>query len=87
MKYMRIALFSVVMQRVVLIPYRRFGTTCRFTVAGVYPVEMCHFYRFGMSSLSSVVTYIDLSTFAAFCLSRIIFDAIKMTLVRQLRSM
>jgi len=66
---MRTALFLVVMQRVVVIPYRRFGTTCRCAIAGVYPVGVCHFYRFGMSSLSIFVAYIDLSTFAAFCLS------------------
>ena len=62
-KYIRTALFRAITQRVVVIPYRRFGTTCRWGIAGVYPVGMCHLYWFAMSSLSIFVAYIDLSTF------------------------
>jgi hypothetical protein len=43
-KYMRTAFVSVVMQRVVVFSYRRFGATYRCDIAGVYPVGMCHFF-------------------------------------------
>ena len=64
-KYLRTALFCVVTKRVVVISYRRFGATCRCGITCVSAVGVCRLYRFEMSSLSIVVVYIDLSTFAA----------------------
>ena len=59
-KYMGTALFWVVMQRVVVIPYRRFGTASRCDIACVYTVGMWRLHRFGMSSSYSTTNKMHL---------------------------
>jgi len=53
----RTALFSVITQRVVVISYRHFGTTCRFHRQGSFPETSVRNYYYSLRNNPEVLSF------------------------------